>query len=116
MDIYVGNLPYTVDDNTLQDLFSAHGTVTSSRVIMDRMTGRSKGFGFVEMPDKAEADAAINALNGNDCDGRALRVNESQPKPRNSGGGGGYGGGGGGGGYGGGGGGGGGGGRRDNRW
>ncbi|MDP6630653.1 MAG: RNA-binding protein [Kiritimatiellia bacterium] len=114
MDIYVGNLPYSVDDNTLQDLFSAHGTVTSSRVIMDRMTGRSKGFGFVEMPDKAEADAAINALNGNDCDGRALRVNESQPKPRNSGGGGGYGGGGGGGGYGGGGG--GGGGRRDNRW
>ncbi len=111
MDIYVGNLPYTVDDNQLQDLFSAHGTVTSSRVIMDRMTGRSKGFGFVEMPDKAEAEAAINALNGNDVDGRALRVNESQPKPRNSGGGGGgYGGGGGG--YGGGGG----GGRRDNRW
>ena len=110
MDIYVGNLPYSVDDNQLQDLFSAHGTVTSSRVIMDRMTGRSKGFGFVEMPDKAEAEAAINALNGNDCDGRALRVNESQPKPRNSGGGG-YGGGGGGG-YGGGGG----GGRRDNRW
>jgi len=103
MDIYVGNLPYSADDNQLQDLFSAHGTVTSARVIMDRMTGRSKGFGFVEMPDKAEADAAINALNGSDMEGRALRVNESQPKPRNSGGGGGYGGGGGGG-------------RRDNRW
>ncbi len=102
MDIYVGNLPYAADDNQLQDLFSAHGTVTSARVIMDRMTGRSKGFGFVEMPDRAEADAAINALNGTDLEGRALRVNESQPKPR-GGGGGGYGGGGGGG-------------RRDNRW
>ncbi len=108
MDIYVGNLPYEVDDSQLQQLFAPHGNVTSARVIMDRMTDRSKGFGFVEMPDKAEADAAINALNGQDIGGRSLRVNESQPKPRGGGGGGGYGGGGGGrgGGYGGGGGGG----------
>ena len=92
MDIYVGNLPYEADDKQLQDLFSQHGTVTSARVIMDRMTDRSKGFGFVEMPDKAEANAAISALNEHDLGGRNLRVNESQPKPRNNGGGGGGGG------------------------
>jgi len=99
MDIYVGNLPYEVGDSDLLALFTPHGYVTSGRVIIDRMSDRSKGFGFVEMPDKAEADAAINALNGQDCNGRALRVNESQPKPRGGGGGGGrggYGGGGGG--------------------
>ncbi|MBL7075849.1 MAG: RNA-binding protein [Kiritimatiellae bacterium] len=117
MDIYVGNLPYEVGDSQLQELFTPHGTVTSARVIMDRMTDRSKGFGFVEMPDKAEANAAINALNETDIGGRKLRVNESQPKPRGGGGGGGYGGGGGGGGRGGGyGGGGGGGGRGGDRW
>ncbi len=94
MDIYVGNLAYSVNDDELNQLFSAHGTVTSARVIMDRMSGRSKGFGFVEMPDNGEAETAINALNGQDCDGRALRVNESQPKPpRDNGGGGGGGGG-----------------------
>ena len=94
MDIYVGNLAYSVNDDELNQLFSSHGTVTSARVIMDRMSGRSKGFGFVEMPDNAEAETAINALNGQDCDGRALRVNESQPKPpRDNGGGGGGGGG-----------------------
>ncbi len=98
MDIYVGNLPYEADDQKLQDLFAQHGTVTSARVIMDRMTDRSKGFGFVEMPDKAEANAAISALNEYDMGGRNLRVNESQPKPRDGGGRGGYGGGGGGGG------------------
>jgi cold-inducible RNA-binding protein len=117
MDIYVGNLPYEVDDNQLQELFTPHGTVTSARVIMDRMTDRSKGFGFVEMPDKAEANTAINALNEQDMGGRSLRVNESQPKPRGGGGGGGgYGGGRGGGGGGGGYGGGGGGGGRGDRW
>lgn len=83
MDIYVGNLPYSIGDTELQQLFETHGSVTSSRVIVDRMSGRSKGFGFVEMPDKSEADNAIAALNGTDVDGRALRVNESQPKPRN---------------------------------
>ena len=92
MDIYVGNLPYSVDDQALQELFTPHGTVTSARVIIDKFTGRSKGFGFVEMPDTAEANAAISALNDTDCEGRNLRVNESQPKPRrdrNGGGGGG---------------------------
>ena len=82
MDIYVGNLPYSVDDQALQELFAPYGTVTSARVIIDRFTGRSKGFGFVEMPDSAEANAAISALNDTDCEGRSLRVNESQPKPR----------------------------------
>ena len=82
MDIYVGNLPYSVDDQALQELFAPHGNVTSARVIIDKFTGRSKGFGFVEMPDNAEANSAITALNDQDCDGRNLRVNESQPKPR----------------------------------
>ena len=86
MDIYVGNLPYEADDQKLQELFAQHGTVTSARVIVDRSSGESKGFGFVEMPDKAEADAAISATNEQDFLGRALRVNESQPKPRSGGG------------------------------
>ena len=89
MDIYVGNLPYSVTNNELQDLFAQFGTVESARVISDRETGRAKGFGFVEMRDSAEANKAIEALNGMDMNGRALRVNESQPKPRTSGGGGG---------------------------
>jgi RNA recognition motif-containing protein len=89
MDIYVGNLPYKADDQKLQELFSQHGTVTSARVIVDKFSGESKGFGFVEMPDKAEAEAAIRALNEQDFMGRALRVNESQPKPSGGGGGGG---------------------------
>ena len=82
MDIYVGNLPYEVNDADLQALFESHGQVTSARVVMDRYTGRARGFGFVEMPDQAEAEAAINAINGQDFMGRPLRVNESQPKPR----------------------------------
>jgi len=99
MDIYVGNLAYSTNDESLKDAFSAYGDVSSARVVTDRMTGRSKGFGFVEMPDRAQAQAAIDALNGKDIDGRALRVNESQPKPREErrggggGGGGGFGGG-----------------------
>ena len=126
MDIYVGNLPYDVNDDELRELFKQHGQVTSARVVMDRMTGRAKGFGFVEMPDRAEAQKAIEATNGTDFQGRPLRVNESQPKPREGGGGGGGGfrggGGGGGGGFRGGGGGGGGGGgfdgggRRSKSW
>jgi RNA recognition motif-containing protein len=89
MDIYVGNLPYSATDQELQTLFSQYGKVTSARVVMDRETGRAKGFGFVEMPERAEAEKAIQATNGQDLNGRALRVNESQPKPRTGGGGGG---------------------------
>jgi RNA recognition motif-containing protein len=99
MDIYVGNLPYTTNDDELRNLFSAHGEVASARVVIDRETGRSKGFGFVEMPDRNQAQQAINTLNGYDCDGRKLRVNESQPKPRDDRGPRGGGGGGGGGGF-----------------
>ena len=93
MDIYVGNLPYSVTDGELQDLFAQFGEVSSARVISDRETGRAKGFGFVEMRDSADANKAIEALNGSNMNGRALRVNESQPKPRTMGGGGGGGGG-----------------------
>lgn len=82
MDIYVGNLSYDTGDADLQTLFEAHGTVTSARVIMDKFSGRSRGFGFVEMPNQNEAEAAIAATNGADFQGRSLRVNESQPKPR----------------------------------
>ncbi|HRR34501.1 MAG TPA: RNA-binding protein [Kiritimatiellia bacterium] len=98
MDIYVGNLAYSTNDETLRSAFAAYGEVASARVVSDRMTGRSKGFGFVEMPDRAQAQAAIDGLNGQDLEGRTLRVNESQPKPREERrGGGGFGGGAGGG-------------------
>jgi RNA recognition motif-containing protein len=111
--LYVGNLNYEVTDSDLSNMFAAHGTVQSAQVIMDRDTGRSKGFGFVEMANDQEAQAAIAALNGVSNGGRALTVNEARPKSEGGGGGrGGYGGGGGGGGRGGYGGGGGGGGRR----
>lgn len=110
--LYVGNLPYSFTNDELQQLFSAHGTVESAQIIMDRDTGRSKGFGFVEMASAEEAQAAISALHGQQHGGRALTVNEAKPKEnagRGFGGGGGggrggYGGGGGGGGFGGGGG------------
>src|SRR5438128_11508827 len=108
--LYVGNLTYGVTDSTLLQMFEPHGTVQSAQVIMDRDTGRSKGFGFVEMGSDQEAQAAIQALNGTEVGGRALTVNEARPKPeggRGGGGGGGFGGGKGRGGYGGGGGGGG---------
>jgi RNA recognition motif-containing protein len=122
--LYVGNLAYSVRDDSLQQAFSEFGTVTSAKVMMDRDTGRSKGFGFVEMGSDAEAQAAINGMNGQPLEGRAIVVNEARPReerpggfrggfggggggrsPYGGGGGGGYGGGGGGG-YGGGGGGG----------
>lgn len=101
--LYVGNLSYGVTDSQLEQLFAAHGAVQSAQVIMDRDTGRSKGFGFVEMSNAAEAESAISALNGVEKDGRAMTVNEARPKTEGSGGGGGrgrsdYGGGGGGGG------------------
>ena len=97
MDIYVGNLSYQTTNQELQELFEQYGSVSSARIIMERDTGRSKGFGFVEMPDNDEANTAIESLNGMDYSGRALRVNESQPRPRNNRRGGGGGGGGGGG-------------------
>ena len=119
--LYVGNLAYSVRDDSLQEAFAQFGTVTSAKVMMDRETGRSKGFGFVEMGSDAEAQSAINGMNGQALEGRAIVVNEARPREERpggfggggggrSGGGGGYGGGGGGG-YGGGGGAGGGGGR-----
>ena len=114
--LYVGNLAYGVSDSTLEQLFSQYGTVQSAQVIQDRATGRSKGFGFVEMETEAQAQAAIDGLHDQEHEGRRLTVNEAKPR-EDRGGGGGYGGrgrGGGGGGYSGGGGygGGGGGGRR----
>ena len=119
--LYVGNLAYSVRDDSLQEAFAQFGTVTSAKVMMDRETGRSKGFGFVEMGSDAEAQSAINGMNGQALEGRAIVVNEARPREERpggfggggggrSGGGGGYGGGGGG--YGGGGGAGGGGGGR----
>ncbi len=87
--LYVGNLAYSVTDSTLEQMFSAHGTVQSAQVIMDRDTGRSKGFGFVEMGSDSEAQAAISALNGAEKDGRTLTVNEARPKTEGGGGGGG---------------------------
>ena len=93
--LYVGNLPYSVDQNSLQETFSQFGNVDSVNVIEDRDTGRSKGFGFVEMSSDAEAQKAIDEMNGTTMDGRQITVNEARPKaPRdNRGGGGGYGGG-----------------------
>lgn len=102
--LYVGNLPYSFRDEDLQRAFSAHGNVSSAKVMMERDTGRSKGFGFVEMGSDAEAQAAINGMNGQPLSGRSVVVNEArpmEPRPPRTGG---YGGGGGGGGYGGGGG------------
>jgi len=114
--LYVGNLPYSFRDSDMEQAFAQYGTVTSAKVMMERDTGRSKGFGFVEMGSPAEAQAAIQGMNGQQIGGRGLVVNEARPmEPRSGGGGGGggrgFGGGGGGGGYGGGGNGGGGGGR-----
>ena len=96
--LYVGNLPYSFRDEDLQQAFAAHGTVTSAKVMMERDTGRSKGFGFVEMGDDAQAQTAIEAMNGQQFGGRGLVVNEArpmEPRPPRSGGGG-FGGGGGG--------------------
>ena len=78
--IYVGNLPYSVSDSDLRDAFSAYGEVSSVNIITDRMTGQSKGFGFVEMGDNSQADAAIKGLNGSDLGGRSLTVNQAKPR------------------------------------
>jgi RNA recognition motif-containing protein len=97
-NLYVGNLSYNTTDSDLNRMFEEHGTVDSARVITDRETGRSKGFGFVEMSNDQEAAAAINALNEQEVDGRPLTVNEARPREDRGGGGGGRGGYGGGGG------------------
>ena len=90
MNIYVGNLPYKITENDLRDLFSAYGEVTSVSMIKDKMTGQSKGFGFVDMPDGAEGNAAIQGLNEQAVQGRNIKVNEAKPRedrPREGGGG-----------------------------
>jgi RNA recognition motif-containing protein len=105
MNIYVGNLSWNLKDGDLSNLFATHGEVTSAKIVTDKFTNRSKGFGFVEMANDDQAQAAIAALNGTEVDGRNIVVNESRPKPEGSGGGAGgykkrsFGSGGGGGGY-----------------
>jgi RNA recognition motif-containing protein len=93
MNIYVGNLSYEVTEEDLQEAFKAFGQVESVRIIKDKYSGQSKGFGFVEMPAKAEAQSAINDLNGKELKGRTLNVNEARPRTESRGGRGGYGGG-----------------------
>ena len=78
--LFVGSLPWAVNDDTLREAFEAHGTVVSAKVITDRQTGRSRGFGFVEMSNDTEANAAITALNGSDLNGRSIIVSEAKPK------------------------------------
>jgi RNA recognition motif-containing protein len=87
--VYVGGLPYSVTEGQLQEIFSAHGTVESANVIADKFTGRSRGFGFVEMSSSGEAQKAIDSLNGTQLDGRTLTVNEAKPTVRRDGSGGG---------------------------
>jgi RNA recognition motif-containing protein len=89
--LYVGGLPYSVTEARLQEIFAAHGTVESAKVITDKFTGQSRGFGFVEMGSGGEAQRAMQALNGTDMDGRTLVVNEAKPMERRDGGGGGRG-------------------------
>lgn len=86
MNIYAGNLSWNLKDQDLQNLFAAHGEVTSAKIVTDKFTGRSKGFGFVEMPNDDQANAAIAALNGTELDGRSIVVNESRPKQEGGGG------------------------------
>jgi cold-inducible RNA-binding protein len=107
-NIFVGNLSFGATEDSVRSLFEAHGTVDRVSIVTDRDTGRSRGFGFVEMPNDSEGDRAISSLNGREIDGRSLNVNEARPKTERSGGGGGGGnrGGGGGGGYG----------RKQSRW
>jgi RNA recognition motif-containing protein len=84
MNIYVGNLPYSASENELRDMFAEFGEVARANIIMDRDTGRSKGFGFVEMPNQSEAEAAIGKLNESEYEGRNMRVNEARPRPERS--------------------------------
>jgi len=83
MDIYVGNLPYSVTGDELRNVFSEHGEVADAKVISDKYSGRSKGFGFVQMPDDGQAEAAIESLNDSDLHGRNIKVNQARPKENN---------------------------------
>ncbi len=80
MNIYVGNLAYSLSESELRDAFAAHGEVSSVKILMDRETGRSRGFGFVEMPNQSEAESAVSEVNGKEVGGRPLRVNEARPR------------------------------------
>jgi RNA recognition motif-containing protein len=80
MRIYVGNLPYNVNESELKEMFSAYGEVTSASLVMDKFSGQSKGFGFVEMPNNSEADAAIKGLNESSVKGRSIKVNQAKPR------------------------------------
>ncbi|MBU1533898.1 RNA-binding protein [Myxococcota bacterium] len=80
MNIYVGNLPYTTNESDLRNAFEIHGEVVSAKIVTDRESGRSKGFGFVEMPQDEEANTAINSLNGTELSGRTITVNEARPR------------------------------------
>ena len=95
MNIYVGNLSYDTDDHALRQAFEKYGSVDSVNIIFDKFSGRSKGFGFIEMPDNSEAQKAIDELDGQDLDGRNIKVNQAKPREERGGGGGGYRGGGG---------------------
>jgi len=90
MNLYVGNLPYRVSEDQLRQAFEQYGAVTSCTIIKDKMTGQSKGFGFLEMPESSEAEAAITGWNGRDLMGRRLNVNEARPRPASGNGGGGF--------------------------
>ena len=83
--IYVGNLNFATSEEELSNIFAQYGTIASASIVLDRYTGRSRGFGFVEMDDETVSDAAISALNGYELDGRALRVNEANSRPRRDG-------------------------------
>ena len=85
--LYVGNMSYDVNSSDLEQMFGEHGTVQSAQIINDRSTGRSKGFGFVEMSSDAEAQSAIDVMDGKDCQGRALKENQAKPRPDRDGGG-----------------------------
>jgi RNA recognition motif-containing protein len=82
MNIYVGNLSYGMTESELRDAFAVFGEVSSAKILIDRETGRSRGFGFVEMPNQSEAETAVTQLNGKDLGGRALRINEARPRER----------------------------------
>ena len=84
MNIYVGNLPYTIKEDSLRSMFDEFGEIESAKIIMDRFTGRSKGFGFVEMPINSEADQAIKALNGKFIEGKNIKVNQANPGGKKS--------------------------------